>query len=238
MWEQARPFVCAHMGPHPCRGAVHGAQFGHPRVQASTTCSLFSEQHVHAFHAQATPQMASPCPRSPVKVARNRAMSSTSSGTYTAFSPSCCSAALWMAGLRLQQRQRWMGAGQAPLQLASTRPNTRLEPHATAQLSLLPWLFSVNSCSCPHGCAAAAACPAWHRPPPLALPPVADGVAHNAHDCRVLPLPLQPVHAAQLLQRGLAGRCVADGASSRRLTRCNQPQQNSRWQLGRTRQAS
>lgn len=42
---------------------------------------------------------------SPVNVARKRAMSSTSSGTYTAFSPSCCSAALWMAGLRLQQRQ-------------------------------------------------------------------------------------------------------------------------------------
>ena len=30
-------------------------------------------------------------------------MSSTSSGTYTAFKPSCCSAALWMAGLRLQR---------------------------------------------------------------------------------------------------------------------------------------
>lgn len=41
----------------------------------------------------------------PVNVAKKFAMSSTSSGTYTTFSPACCSAALWMAGLRLQGGQ-------------------------------------------------------------------------------------------------------------------------------------
>ena len=119
-WEQARLFVWAHMEPHPCRGSVHGVQFGRPRLQASTTCALCPEQHMCA----GKPQMASPCHCSPVKVARKWAMSSTRSGTYTAFSPSCCSAALWMAGLRLRQRQRWMGQGKLLFSLQARAQHT------------------------------------------------------------------------------------------------------------------
>lgn len=85
-------------------------------------------------------------------------MSSTRSGTYTAFSPSCCSAALWMAGLRLRQRQRWMGQGKLLFSLQARAPThycsltqRRSCPGSHGSVNSLflpPWLCSSSCLPC------------------------------------------------------------------------------------------
>lgn len=126
-------------------------------------------------------------------------MSSTSRGTYTAFSPSCCSAALWMAGLRLQRARQGCGGSEeacssgqragSPEQAIAVRGTCACCSAVPLEASLLHTL-SLSRAPAQGGGS-----------------PMADRVAHNAKHRRVAPLLLQPVHAAQLLQRWLARRC-------------------------------